>query len=70
MGADQPDVVGLPWTEAQSLLQSAGLTYQTAVTAPPQRPIGTGELRVVAQRPRPEGLLLILAHRDYQRPLL
>ena len=62
------DVVGLPWTEAEPILIARGLTYETVTTAPPNRPVGTGQLRVVAQRPRPEGLLLVLAHRTYERP--
>lgn len=62
------DLVGLPWSEAEPILQQRGLTYETVVTAPPNRPVGVGELRVVAERSRPEGLLLVLAHRDYQRP--
>ncbi len=62
------DLVALPWTEAEPILRARGLRYETTVTAPPNRPIGVGELRVVAQRARPEGLLLVLAHREYQRP--
>lgn len=63
------DLVGLPWREAERILQTRGQRYETLVTAPPNRPVGIGELRVVAQRPRPEGLLLILAYREYQRPV-
>lgn len=63
------DLVGLPWTEAETLLRDRGHTYESMITAPPNRPVGVGELRVVAQRPRPEGLLLVLAHREYQRAL-
>jgi|GEM_PF-1699087 len=63
------DLVGLPWREAEQILQARGQRYETLVTAPPNRPVGVGELRVVAQRPRPEGLLLILAYREYQRPV-
>lgn len=62
------DLVGLPWSEAEPILQARGLTYDTVITAPPNRPEGTGELRVVAERPRPEGLRLVLAYRSYQRP--
>lgn len=62
------ELVGLPWAEAELILRARGLTYETVVTAPPNRPVGVGELRVVAERPRPEGLLLVLAHREYQRP--
>jgi len=62
------DLVGLPWAEAEPILQARGLTYETVVTAPPNRPIGVGELRVVAERPRPGGRLVVLAYRDYQRP--
>lgn len=62
------DLVGLPWAEAQPILDARGQRYETRVTAPPNRPVGTGEMRVVAQRPRPDGLLVILAHREYQRP--
>lgn len=62
------DLVGLPWREAEPILSARGLTYETTVTAPPNRPNGAGELRVVAQRARPEGLLLVLAYREYQRP--
>lgn len=67
-GAWRWDLVGLPWREAEPLLNARGLTYETTVTAPPNRPCGVGELRVVAQRATPEGLLLVLAYRDYQRP--
>jgi hypothetical protein len=68
-GPDWPwDLVGLPWTEAEPILRARGLTYETVVTAPPGRPVGAGELRVVAQQPRLEGLLLVLAHRTYERP--
>lgn len=68
-GPDWPwDLVGLPWTEAEPILKARGLTYDTVITAPPNRPVGAGELRVVAERPRPEGLLLVLAYRTYQRP--
>lgn len=61
------DLVGLPWREAEPLLHARGLTFETTVTAPPNRPIGLGELRVVAQRAMPEGILLVLAYREYQR---
>lgn len=64
------DVVGLPWSDAELILQARGLTYETVTTAPPNRPIGSGELRVVAEKRRPEGLLLVLAYREYQRPSL
>lgn len=50
------------------MLQAEGLRYETKVTAPPNRPIGVGELRVVAERATPERLLLVLAYREYQRP--
>lgn len=66
-GAWRWDVVGLPLAEAEPILHARGLRYQTTVTAPPNRPIGVGELRVVAQRAIPEGLLLVLAYREYQR---
>lgn len=62
------DLVGLPWAEAEPLLQGRGTPYHTIITAPPQRPVGRGELRVVAQREEPSGLLLVLAHREYLRP--
>ena len=61
------DLVGLPLAEAEPILHARGLRYETTVTAPPNRPVGVGELRVVAQRATPEGLLLVLAHREYQR---
>lgn len=61
------DLVGLPWTEAEPKLAGRGLTYETVITAPPGRQVGEGELRVVAQRPRPEGPLLVLAYRSYRR---
>lgn len=64
------DLVGLPWVEAEPILVASGLSYETTVTAPPNRPIGVGELRVVAQRATPQGLLLVLAYREYQRPSL
>ncbi|HLN63401.1 MAG TPA: PASTA domain-containing protein [Symbiobacteriaceae bacterium] len=63
------DLVGLPWAEAEAILAARGQVYTTVVTFPPNRPVGEGELRVVAEKPRPEGLLLVLAHRSYQRPL-
>jgi len=62
------DLVGLPWSEAEQILRARGQKYEIRVTAPPNRPAGTGELRVVAQRPRPEGFLLILAYPDYEWP--
>jgi hypothetical protein len=62
------DLVGLPWAEAEPILQARGLTYETVITAPPNRPVGSGELRVVAERPRPERLLVVLAYRSYARP--
>ena len=62
------DVVGLSWAEAEPILSARGLTYETVITAPPSRPLGTGELRVVAERSRPEGPLVVLAYREYQRP--
>lgn len=61
------DLVGLPWTEAEPILIDRGLSYTWKVTAPPSRPVGVGELRVVAQRETPEGLVLVLAHREYAR---
>lgn len=63
------DLVGLPWVEAEEILRTRGLPYETVLTAPPNRPVGIGELRVVAERPRPGGLVLVLAHREYQRLL-
>ena len=60
-------MVGLRWEEAKAIADSRGLPYKTVLTAPPNRPIGTGDLRVVAQRPLPQGLLLVLAHREYER---
>lgn len=62
------DLVGLPWTEAEAMLLQSGQSYEVMVTAPPNRPVGLGELRVVAQRATPEGLALVLAYREYQRP--
>lgn len=62
------DLVGLPWTEAEQILRDRGLSFETVMTAPPSRPVGLGQIRVVAQRPDPGGLLLVLAHREYQRP--
>ncbi|HYG60162.1 MAG TPA: PASTA domain-containing protein [Symbiobacteriaceae bacterium] len=62
------NLVGLPWAEAEQILRVRGLTYETVITSPPGRTLGTGELRVVAERPRPEGTLFVLAHREYQRP--
>lgn len=61
------DWVGRPWSAVEPQLADAGLTYEAVVTRPPNRPIGVGELRVVALRPRPDGLSVILAHRDYER---
>jgi len=71
MGQTQPwqwDVVGLLWDEAEPILQRRGLTYETVLTSPPRKTVGLGPLRVVAEKPSPSGLLLVLAHRDYQRP--
>ncbi len=61
------DLVGLRWTEAEAILQGRGLTYTWSVTTPPNRPVGIGELRVVAQRETPAGLAFVLAHREYAR---
>lgn len=62
------DLVGLPRAEAEPILASRGVPFHSTVTAPPNRPIGLGELRVVAQRETAQGLLLVLAYREYQRP--
>ena len=61
------DLVGLPWDEARPILDRRGIPYSSLVTAPPNRTQGVGELRVVAERSRPEGTMLILAYRDYPR---
>ncbi|MFO7273805.1 MAG: PASTA domain-containing protein [Bacillota bacterium] len=61
------DLVGLRWEEAKAILEERGVAYTWSVTAPPNRPVGIGELRVVAQRETPTGLALVLAHRDYAR---
>ncbi|MEW8977262.1 MAG: hypothetical protein AB2385_02565 [Symbiobacterium sp.] len=61
------DLVGLRWTEAEPILIARGLSYTWKITAPPGRPVGIGELRVVAQRETPAGLTLVLAHREYAR---
>jgi hypothetical protein len=58
--------VGRPWTLVEPQLAAAGLTYEAVVTRPPRKPVGVGELRVVAVRPRPSGLSVILAYRDYE----
>lgn len=60
-------LVGLLWEEAEPILRAGSLTCQTVVTRPPARPVGVGPLRVVAELQRDGGLLLVLAHRDYQR---
>lgn len=57
--------IGRPWSLVEPVLLAAGLTFETVVTRPPRKPVGVGELRVVAVRPRPEGLSVVLAHRDY-----
>lgn len=57
--------IGRPWSLVEPLLRATGLTFETVVTRPPRRPVGVGELRVVAVRPRPEGLSVVLGHRDY-----
>jgi len=61
------DLVGLLWAEAEPLLQEKGLSYESVITAPPNRPIGLGPLRVIAEQERSGGRLVILAHRDYRR---
>ena len=61
------DLVGLPWSVAEPIAHSRGLTYETTVTAPPRRTGGVGELRVVAQQERPTGLRIVLAFRDYPK---
>lgn len=61
------DWVGRPWSVVEPQLAGGGLTYEAVVTRPPNRPVGVGELRVVAVRPRPTGLSVILAHREYER---
>ncbi len=62
------DLTGLPWDEAEPILKSRGLTYETVVTHPPSRPVGAGTLRVVAEQPRPGGVRVVLAYRTYERP--
>lgn len=62
---EPPDLVGAPWAEAEPLLSARGLTYRTVITAPPGKPVGTGELRVVGQRQEGDTVVLILAHRAY-----
>jgi hypothetical protein len=59
--------IGRPWAEVEPLIRADGLTYEAVVTRPPNRPVGVGDLRVVAVRPRPEGLSVVLAYRDYER---
>lgn len=61
------DLVGLSWSEAEPVLQARGLSYTTVLTTPPNKPVGVGELRVVAEKPQATGLLVVLAHRDYRR---
>lgn len=71
MGLTQPwawNLVGLLWDEAEPILQLRGQTYETVLTSPPNKTVGLGPLRVVAEKARPGGLLLVLAHRDYTRP--
>lgn len=60
-----PDLLGITWAEAEPLLAARGLTYETALTGPPGKGAGIGDLRVVAQRQAPGRLVLILAHREY-----
>lgn len=70
MSQSQPspsDLVGYLWEEAEQRLQASGLRYETRLTAPPNRPVGVGPLRVVAARPLPDQYLILLAHREYQR---
>lgn len=57
--------IGRPWSEVQPQLAATGQTYEAILTRPPRKPVGVGELRVVAVRPRPTGLSVVLAHRDY-----
>ena len=61
------DLVGLRWEEAQAILRDRGVAYTWSVTAPPNRPTGIGELRVVAQRETPAGPAFVLAYREYAR---
>lgn len=63
------DLVGLYWDEAEKILSARGQSYQISITSPPTRTEGVGPLRVVAHREQPEGLWLVLAYREYQRPL-
>lgn len=66
-GAAAGAVVGLPWAEAEHLLETLQVPYQTMVTRPPGRPEGVGELRVVGVRATPDSpWVIILAHRDYR----
>lgn len=58
--------IGRPWAAVEPALIAAGLTYEPFVTRPPRKPVGVGELRVVSIRPRPSGLSVILAYRDYE----
>jgi hypothetical protein len=62
------DLIGLPWSEAEPILRAKGLSYRTVVTAPPNRPVGEGELRVVGERHGQDVVELVLAYRTYQRP--
>jgi hypothetical protein len=57
--------IGRPWSAVEPALIAAGVAYESVITRPPRKPVGSGELRVVAMRPRPSGLSVILAHRDY-----
>lgn len=61
------DLVGLLWAEAEPLLQDRGLSYESVITGPPNRPVGIGPLRVIAEQESAGRRLMILAHRDYRR---
>lgn len=61
------DLVGLLWEEARELLAAEEIQFQSVITRPPGKDLGEEPLRVVAQRHRPQGQLLVLAYRDYKR---
>ncbi len=56
-----PDLLGLIWEEAQSQLAEANITqYAVITTTPPGKRI-SGQLRVVRQCVKPEGLEIVIA---------
>jgi len=59
--------VGFTWNEGRRLLANKGIhPWRAAVVAPPRARYGKGELRIIAEREREEGLELLLSYEDYE----